>query len=36
LRFNYELRDEWKKEQLSRWKEAFKKASEKWKIITLM
>ena len=29
LRFNYELRDEWKKEQLSRWKEAFKKASEK-------
>jgi hypothetical protein len=30
LRFNYELRDEWKKEQLSRWKEAFKKASEKW------
>jgi hypothetical protein len=30
LRFNYELRDEWKKEQLIRWKEAFKKASEKW------
>jgi hypothetical protein len=29
LRFNYELRDEWKKEQLSRWKEALKKASEK-------
>jgi hypothetical protein len=29
LRFNYELRDEWKKEQLFRWKEAFKKASEK-------
>jgi hypothetical protein len=29
LRFNYELRDEWKKEQLSRWKEAFKKAREK-------
>ena len=29
LRFNYELRDEWKKEQLIRWKEAFKKASEK-------
>lgn len=28
LRFNYELRDEWKKEQLIRWKEAFKKASE--------
>ena len=27
LRFNYELRDEWKKEQLIRWKEAFKKAS---------
>ncbi len=29
LRFNYELCDEWKKEQLIRWKEAFKKASEK-------
>lgn len=29
LRFDYELRDEWKKEQLIRWKEAFKKASEK-------
>jgi hypothetical protein len=29
LRFNYELRDEWKKEQLFRWKEAFKKASER-------
>ena len=29
LRFNYELRDEWKKEQLIRWKEAFKKASER-------
>lgn len=29
LRFNYELRDEWKKEQLIRWKEAFKKAREK-------
>ena len=29
LRFNYELRDEWKKEQLIRWKEALKKASEK-------
>ena len=29
LRFNLELRDEWKKEQLARWKEAFKKASEK-------
>ena len=29
LRFNYELRDKWKKEQLIRWKEAFKKASEK-------
>ena len=26
LRFNYELRDEWKKEQLIRWKEAFRKA----------
>jgi predicted S18 family serine protease len=29
LRFNYELRDEWKKEQLIRWKEALKKASKK-------
>jgi hypothetical protein len=29
LRFNYELRDDWKKEQLIRWKKAFKKASEK-------
>ncbi len=29
LRFNYELRDEWKKQQLIRWKEAFKKASER-------
>jgi hypothetical protein len=29
LRFNYELRDEWKKEQLIRWKEAFKKANKK-------
>ncbi len=29
LRFNYKLRDEWKKEQLIRWKEAFKKASER-------
>jgi hypothetical protein len=29
LRFNYELRYEWKKEQLIRWKEAFKKASER-------
>lgn len=29
LRFNYQLRDEWKKEQLIRWKEALKKASEK-------
>jgi hypothetical protein len=26
LRFNYELRDEWKKEQLIRWKEALRKA----------
>jgi len=26
LRFNYELRNEWKKEQLIRWKEAFRKA----------
>jgi hypothetical protein len=29
LRFNYELRDEWKKEQLIRWKEALRKAQEK-------
>ena len=29
LRFDLELRDEWKKQQLARWKEAFKKASEK-------
>ncbi len=29
LRFDLELRDEWKKEHLIRWKEAFKKASEK-------
>ena len=29
LRFNYELRDEWKKEQLIRWKEAIRKAQEK-------
>ena len=26
LRFNYELRDEWKKEQLIRWKKALRKA----------
>ena len=29
LKFDLELRDEWKKEQLIRWKEALKKASEK-------
>jgi hypothetical protein len=29
LRFDYELRDEWKKEQLIRWKEALRKAQEK-------
>ena len=29
LRFDLELRDEWKKEQLIRWKEALRKASEK-------
>jgi hypothetical protein len=29
LRFNYELRNEWKQEQLMRWKEAFKKVFEK-------
>jgi len=29
LRFNYELREEWKKEQLIRWKEAIRKAQEK-------
>ena len=28
LRFDYDLREEWKKEQLIRWKEAFKKALE--------
>jgi hypothetical protein len=28
LRFGYELREEWKKEQLIRWKEALKKAQE--------
>jgi hypothetical protein len=28
LRFDYELRDEWKKEQLIRWKEALRKAQE--------
>ena len=40
LRFDYELREEWKKEQLIRWKEAFKKAritnlthTEKMKLI---
>ena len=30
LRFDLELRDEWKKEQLIRWKEALRKAQEKW------
>jgi hypothetical protein len=29
LKFDLELRDEWKKEQLIRWKEAIRKASEK-------
>ena len=29
LRFDFELRDEWKKEQLIRWKEALRKAQEK-------
>ena len=29
LRFDYELRKEWKKEQLIRWKEALRKAQEK-------
>jgi hypothetical protein len=29
LRFNYELREEWKQEQLIRWKQAFEKAQEK-------
>ena len=29
LRFDLELRDEWKKEQLIRWKEAIRKAQEK-------
>jgi len=29
LRFDLELRDEWKKEQLIRWKEALRKAQEK-------
>ena len=29
LKFDFELRDEWKKEQLIRWKEALRKASEK-------
>jgi hypothetical protein len=40
LRFDYELREEWKKEQLIRWKEAFKKGqitnlthTEKMKLI---
>jgi hypothetical protein len=28
LRFDYELREEWKKEQLIRWKEALRKAQE--------
>jgi hypothetical protein len=29
LQFDLELRDEWKKEQLTRWKEALRKAQEK-------
>jgi hypothetical protein len=29
LRFDLELRDEWKKEQFIRWKEALRKAQEK-------
>ena len=29
LRFDYELRDEWKKQQLIRWKQAFAKVGEK-------
>jgi hypothetical protein len=29
LKFDLELRDEWKKEQLIRWKEALRKAQEK-------
>jgi len=29
LRFDFELRDEWKKEQLIRWKEALRKAQDK-------
>ena len=29
LKFDFELRDEWKKEQLIRWKEALRKAGEK-------
>ena len=29
LKFDFELRDEWKKEQLIRWKEALRKAQEK-------
>jgi len=29
LKFDLELRDEWKKEQLIRWKEAIRKAQEK-------
>ena len=40
LRFDYELREEWKQEQLIRWKKAFKKAqitnlanAEKMKLI---
>ena len=28
LKFDFELRDEWKKEQLIRWKEALRKAQE--------
>jgi hypothetical protein len=29
LKFDFELRDEWKREQLIRWKEALRKAQEK-------
>jgi hypothetical protein len=29
LKFDFELRDEWKKEQLIRWKEALRKAQQK-------
>ena len=35
LKFDFELRDEWKKEQLIRWKEALRKAQEADKIKSL-